>query len=150
MNKRKNNVKCDELIKTEINPIIKSSKIPNFYFKKEQPSFFEVVVSEICGVDVKIVKGDGLAIESPLADDKCRDNKNELLKNNTSLELFFQSLLNSTAEFSEEEILMLQIQILKIVKNIKGKRELRHNFRKYCLASMHFKDSIMNVNASIV
>lgn len=152
MNKRKNNVKSDELENEEINPIVKSSKIQNFYFNKDQPNFYEVFFKEICGFDVKNIKGDGLVIESSLADDKCShtDNNSESAKRNTSLELFFQSLLKSTAEFSDEEILVLQIQILKIVKNMKGKKELRQNFRKYCLASMHFKDSIMNLNGCII
>lgn len=152
MNKRKNNVKSNELENEERHPIVKSNKIQNFYFNKDQLNFFDVVFKEICGFDIKKVKEDGLVIESSLADDKCihTDNSNEPEKNSTSLELFFQSLLKSTSEFSDEEILMLQIQILKIVKNIKGKKELRQNFRKYCLASMHFKDSIMNLNGSIL
>lgn len=152
MTKRKNNVKSDEFENEEINPIVKSSKIQNFYFNKDQPNFFEAVFSEICGFDVKNIKEDRLVIESSLADDKSSltDNNIESAKRNTSLELFFQSLLKTTSDFNEDEILMLQIQILKIVKNIKGKKELRQNFRKYCLASMHFKDSIVNLNGSII
>lgn len=152
MNKRKNNVKSDEFENEEINPIVKSRKIQNLYFNNDQPNFLEVFFSEICGFDIKNIKGDGLVIESSLADDKfsTTDNNSEPAKRNTSLELFFQSLLESTSDFNDEEILMLQIQILKIVKNMKGKRELRQNFRKYCLASMHFKDSIVNLNGSII
>lgn len=152
MNKRKNNVKSELFENKEKNLIIKSDKLQNFDFNKDQSNFFEVVFSEICGVDIKDVKGDGLIIESSLADDQCShsDNNTESEKRNTSLELFFQSLLKSTSEFSDEEILILQIQILKIVKNIKGKKELRQNFRKYCLASMQFRDSIMNLNGSLI
>lgn len=155
MNKRKNNVKSGELENEEIHPIVKSSEIQNFYFNKDQPNFLESIFSEICGFDVKNVKESsfgGLVIENSLVDDKCNhtDTNSESDERNTSLDLFFQSLLKSTSEFSDEEILMLQIQILKIVKNMKGKKELRQNFRKYCLASMHFKDSIMNLNANII
>lgn len=151
MNKRKNNVKSDELQNEKINPIVKSNTLQNYYFNKDQPNFFEVVFSEICGLDVKNIHRDEMVIESILDDDKCShtDNNSESVTRNSSLELFFQSLLKNTSEFTDEEILMLQIQILKIVKNIKTKKELKQNFRKYCLASMHFKDSIMNLNSTM-
>lgn len=64
------------------------------------------------------------------------------------LELFFQSILNCTKEFSDEEVLDLQIQVLKFVKNIKGKRDLKLNLRRYCVASMSFSHGAKKSNVS--
>lgn len=151
LNKRKNNVKSDELQDEKVNPIVKSNKLQNYYLNKDQPNLFEILFSGICGLDVKSIRRDEMVTGSTLDDYKSShtDNNSDAGTGKGSLELFFQSLLKNTSEFTDEEILILQIEILKIVKNMKTKKELKQNFRKYCLASIHFKDSIMHLNGNV-